>query len=253
MKGARTALLICAGVGIGWIASSLVDDRVEYDNAVVAPEDSPDSATANFGSESDALPDAATRSSLAGDPVSTAEPSTAEVEYSSSERFEFPSPAPDDGLVADDFEALPSPTLAIQQENTHVGVQLSDLPASAAASAVNMAETLLSDTQIVCKLQGWRGGPLVIDLVDYYGPGTARMSGALSAPEMEFVVRMEVTADGLHFSGLTSNGNFLALTVFAVTDETGRYAAVHSRHVSSITVNSRTSGYFGTEWYGGCL
>lgn len=260
MKFGNAILLACAGVGLGWFGSAQFGTRNEQSGSVSDTEDSPVYAASEVivRSESTPVPDAP--SDRPGELFSTAEIFITDVEYLPSGGGELESSASNSGLVAEtsnrlretpDAPSLPEPTT--QRGNSFVAGQLSDLPASAAASAVDMAETLLSDTQIVCELQDWRGGPLVVDLVDYFGPGTARMSGALSAPEMQFEVRMEITTDGLHFSGLTSNGNFLALTIFGVADEFGRYAAVHSRHVASITRNSVTSGYFGEQWYGGCL
>ena len=261
MKIRSSIVFLCAGVGIGWFTSVLVGGRGEHDSAVSDPGVPPD-----FVARETADRDVSASESGAQSDVTAETGSIAEATFTASENLSSASPevaAPVLGgsrIVEpprqsdETFYAPASPTSSTSStpsRDSRVS-QLSDLPPSASLSAVELEDTLLSDTQIVCEFPSWKGGPLVIDLINYFSPGSARMSGALSAPEREFVVRMEPTAAGLHFSGVTSNGNFLAVTIFGVLDESGRYVAVHSRHQGSITVNSRTSGYYGEQWYGGC-
>ena len=259
MRIGSAIFLLCAGAGLGWVASALVGDRDEYSRAASDPVVPADVAASEVVDTETPVPDAYPRSDPAGEltaaagapfTISSNRPSTI-VETAASTPDEGRSAEPS-GQSGESFDAPPLLASSTLSSDSNVGGLLDASPPNAALSAVELAETILSDTQIVCEFRSWKGGPLVIDLIDYFGPGTARMTGALSAPEREFVVRMVPTAAGLHFFGLTSNGNFLAVTIFGVLDELGRYVAVRSSHQGSITVNSRTSGYWGTQWYGGC-
>ena len=236
MKVGSAIFLLLAGAALGWLASALLGDRDETrtigSDQVVSTDTGDGEAVETTAPEIDD-----SQTSLTQVAVTAAE---SEGLGELSDQPREPANAP----------SLPAPI--VLERNSHIGGQLSELPANAALSAVELADTVFSDTQIVCEFEGWNGGPLVIDLVDYFGAGTARMSGALSAPESEFVVRMDTTTAGLHFSGTTSNGNFLAVTIFGVPADSDGYLAVHSRHQGSMTVNSTTSGYWGTQWYGGC-
>ena len=70
---------------------------------------------------------------------------------------------------------------------------------------------------------------------------TAQLVGNIGADKVKVIIGDH----GLHFMNLTGTGNLIVTTVFASTDASGKFHAVHSRHVS-------IDGPIVSQYYGSC-
>ena len=254
MRIGKVVLFVCAGAAIAWLASALLggsDDssRPVSERVLQAETDSLENPAADseaFVSLSDPQ-----RNS---DVESTDERETPERDFSEM-TITVNELTSGDSVVGAVEPAILNQVADSEPQwssSANSGGPLGERTQNFTRDPKELSQAMLTDLVIRCEfgsgndglwstgnfqhsfVPAYQGGPIVFHSVDI-DSGTARVSGSVGATGSlagEMAVRLDANMTGLHFSWftITTNGNFLIITIFGAVDASGRYLAVMSRH-----------------------